>query len=294
MNKHIIFTWIIAYSLCMVTMAFGFSLYLQKKEKTVFAFMMFLLSSLLVSVFILLSPLFDLSCERFLLIKFNIRALYFISGNCFLFSLFKIKISVIKLSFLVVLWLVLINLFAAFICPEIVQFLVFGYVLPIFFSVSYIFGIKLKGKPRPRVYFVGFWRNLGSTFLLSGTVSFITGSLCLILVSLNIVHLGDFIGYYFAVRLICSITPGLVYFFHELKKLSSISFSSNTITEGMNRIGLSPREQEVAAQIINGMKYEEIADTLFISLPTVKKHAYNTYRKAEVSNCRQLIQKIMH
>ncbi|MBN2737677.1 MAG: hypothetical protein JXR70_11900 [Spirochaetales bacterium] len=33
---------------------------------------------------------------------------------------------------------------------------------------------------------------------------------------------------------------------------------------------------------------------LCISLTTVKKHAYNIFRKVDVKNSRQLIQKIMH
>ncbi|HAP56188.1 MAG TPA: hypothetical protein DCQ16_10025, partial [Spirochaetaceae bacterium] len=38
-----------------------------------------------------------------------------------------------------------------------------------------------------------------------------------------------------------------------------------------------------------GLKYEEIAQQLFVSLATIKKHAYNIYRKLDISNARQLI-----
>ena len=59
----------------------------------------------------------------------------------------------------------------------------------------------------------------------------------------------------------------------------------------LKRMKLSPREREVAILLINGSKYEEVCDRLFISLSTVKRHAYNIYQKTDVNNSRQLMQK---
>jgi DNA-binding NarL/FixJ family response regulator len=47
---------------------------------------------------------------------------------------------------------------------------------------------------------------------------------------------------------------------------------------------LSVREREVAEKLCMGLKYEEIAQQLFVSLATIKKHAYNIYRKLDISN----------
>jgi DNA-binding NarL/FixJ family response regulator len=42
-------------------------------------------------------------------------------------------------------------------------------------------------------------------------------------------------------------------------------------------------------KICQGLKYEDIARELFVSLSTVKKHAYNSYRKLGISNNRELM-----
>jgi DNA-binding CsgD family transcriptional regulator len=53
--------------------------------------------------------------------------------------------------------------------------------------------------------------------------------------------------------------------------------------------GLTQRENEVVMKICQGLKYEDIAKELFVSLSTVKKHAYNSYRKLGISNNRELM-----
>jgi len=52
---------------------------------------------------------------------------------------------------------------------------------------------------------------------------------------------------------------------------------------------LTKRENEVALAICEGYKYEEIAQKLFISLSSVKKHSYNIYRKLGINNNRELM-----
>jgi DNA-binding CsgD family transcriptional regulator len=52
---------------------------------------------------------------------------------------------------------------------------------------------------------------------------------------------------------------------------------------------LSKRENEVALEIYNGLKYGEIAEKLFISISSVKKHANSIYKKLEIKNNRELL-----
>ena len=47
---------------------------------------------------------------------------------------------------------------------------------------------------------------------------------------------------------------------------------------------LSPREREVIEALAKGLKYREIADQLFVSTETIKKHARQIYTKLEVRN----------
>lgn len=56
----------------------------------------------------------------------------------------------------------------------------------------------------------------------------------------------------------------------------------------MKKKGLSPREQEVAWLIYRGYSNLEIAEELYISETTVKKHATHIYEKLEVSGRKEL------
>ena len=52
---------------------------------------------------------------------------------------------------------------------------------------------------------------------------------------------------------------------------------------------ISPREQEVIELILQGYSNTKIAETLFISLNTVKKHVRNIYPKFGVNSRYELI-----
>lgn len=55
---------------------------------------------------------------------------------------------------------------------------------------------------------------------------------------------------------------------------------------------LTPREIEILNQLSKGLQYDEIADILFISNGTVRKHIENIYKKLQVNNKVEAIQKI--
>lgn len=55
----------------------------------------------------------------------------------------------------------------------------------------------------------------------------------------------------------------------------------NTAT---NDHGVTQREQEILQLLSRGHTYQEISDQLFISIKTFKKHVYNIYRKLQVNN----------
>jgi DNA-binding NarL/FixJ family response regulator len=55
--------------------------------------------------------------------------------------------------------------------------------------------------------------------------------------------------------------------------------------------GLTSREVDVLKQLSTGLQYQEIADNLFISKGTVRKHIENIYRKLQVNNKVEAIQK---
>ncbi len=47
---------------------------------------------------------------------------------------------------------------------------------------------------------------------------------------------------------------------------------------------ITPREEQILGQLAEGLTYSEIADALFISVKTLKKHIYNIYTKLHVDN----------
>jgi len=58
-----------------------------------------------------------------------------------------------------------------------------------------------------------------------------------------------------------------------------------------DELGISPREVEVIRLIAAGHSNQEIADTLYLSLNTVKKHTSSIFRKLEAERRTQAIEK---
>lgn len=59
-----------------------------------------------------------------------------------------------------------------------------------------------------------------------------------------------------------------------------------------DRAGLTEREREVLALLVSGKRYVDIAELLFISLPTVKTHVRNIYQKTKTATRAELIHTI--
>ena len=51
------------------------------------------------------------------------------------------------------------------------------------------------------------------------------------------------------------------------------------------------REMEVLKLVAQGLRNKEIADKLYLSTDTIKKHLYNTFQKLQVSNRLELVNK---
>lgn len=62
------------------------------------------------------------------------------------------------------------------------------------------------------------------------------------------------------------------------------SLASDLLTEANTIFSLSSTESQIAAMIAAGMKSQEIADQLFISLNTVKTHRRNIRKKLKIQN----------
>jgi DNA-binding CsgD family transcriptional regulator len=73
---------------------------------------------------------------------------------------------------------------------------------------------------------------------------------------------------------------------------------SSIIKENLDRLalecGLTAREKEIAAYIIEGKTRPEIANVLFISEGTVKTHTQNLYKKLNVGSKLELLTKLQN
>ena len=55
---------------------------------------------------------------------------------------------------------------------------------------------------------------------------------------------------------------------------------------------LSKREREVMKLLLEGKKRKEIAEELFVTESTIKKHTASIYKKLEVENRKELLEKV--
>ncbi|MBC7494996.1 MAG: response regulator transcription factor, partial [Flavobacterium sp.] len=62
-------------------------------------------------------------------------------------------------------------------------------------------------------------------------------------------------------------------------------------TSNDQNVNLTPREIEVLNQLSKGLKYKIIAENLFLSEGTIRKHVENIYAKLQVHNKLEAIQK---
>lgn len=76
--------------------------------------------------------------------------------------------------------------------------------------------------------------------------------------------------------------------YDDLQRLSLINNDLSPNEQQFKNYGLTEREQEIATLLHKGMTYKSIAEQLFISLPTVKTHASNIYKKCSVKTRNEL------
>jgi DNA-binding CsgD family transcriptional regulator len=82
-------------------------------------------------------------------------------------------------------------------------------------------------------------------------------------------------------------------FFVMVYQVPSLLYCKNRLRKKQAAVnglpGLTKRENEIVMKMCRGLKYEDIAKELFVSLSTVKKHTYHIYRKLGISNNRELM-----
>jgi len=89
-----------------------------------------------------------------------------------------------------------------------------------------------------------------------------------------------------------SVVSPLLYLYYNINTLISSDPAgqySTSYESLIARYGISKREREIIDQVCEGKSNQEIADTLFISLQTVKDHTHRIYLKMDIKSRVQLI-----
>jgi ligand-binding sensor domain-containing protein/DNA-binding CsgD family transcriptional regulator len=86
----------------------------------------------------------------------------------------------------------------------------------------------------------------------------------------------------------------IVYYWHQsrMKRLTLQLKTEGEMERIVEKYNISPREHEILRLIMKGKSNKEIEDALFISMPTVKTHISNIYKKFAVKNRLELIRLI--
>lgn len=98
------------------------------------------------------------------------------------------------------------------------------------------------------------------------------------------------IGLYFLLLYFIGNLPLVVLLKVFLTKQKTPQQADNSMDAIFSQYKITPREKEIILEICLGKTNKQIAESLFISLQTVKDHTHNIFQKTEVSNRVQLTQ----
>ena len=83
----------------------------------------------------------------------------------------------------------------------------------------------------------------------------------------------------------------------QLKVTKNNGLQENSIEDKIeliaNKHNLTERESDILLQIVNGLKNQQIAEKLFVSINTVKYHTRNIYEKLDVNKRTELASKLL-
>lgn len=80
----------------------------------------------------------------------------------------------------------------------------------------------------------------------------------------------------------------------DLQRLSLFKTGIEAKEQSLINYSLTKREKEIAQLLIKGKTYEQISKELFISMPTVKSHTSNIYKKCQVKTRSELTHLLNH
>jgi DNA-binding CsgD family transcriptional regulator len=271
MNVLILVILILVYSICLVHITLFAGIFIKHKNKIELYYLIVLLNIFLLAIIVMLSFIFSINYVIPVLV--NILFSLYITVPLYSYILFDVDKKYYKnIPILVITEAVIENILLAH------NILGVLYILKIVFFILLTMPIFIIKKECEKNSLEWSMQKITKIII----VIFIPFAILLIPLSPLIFKTSYVSSLFWAVSTLFFQIPGLVYCRQYLLN-RYIEFTKTGL------LSLTKRENEVALEICNGLKYEEIAGKLFVSLSAIKKHTYSIYRKLGIKNNRELL-----
>lgn len=300
--------WISAYTLCLINTLFVLYVWTLQKSRAVFALFLLVLNVFLTTAVPFIAVILNVFSFSAQFLMYILISLFSLSVPLFIFTSMSDKQTTIKIPrWYIVVCIVCILIFSILFIGNVTRRSIYiSFFLPLF-SISSMIGVK-KNKTAQSSEAKMLTKTGIRLFVVASALFAVYGILHLAGLNNDVLPL-----YFFAVFPIAYQIPVFVYniqcvynaarkqaeFLQKIQQSSDIPSSSvRSLLSSppavllCEKLMLSKREAETAVKLYEGKTYNQIADELYVSLSAVKKHAYNIYRKLDITNNRQLMQKI--
>lgn len=287
-----IIVWILAYTLCLINLGLLLYRYKQTKEPGIFKLMILVSNMVLTAVLIMVLLLIHVTARVFELTLGNFLLTFFISVPYFAYEAAGVPVKRWFVTGTFAISAILLNLLLLTGRAPIAFDLIWTPFVP---EMAPLFLPPFAGQSTAgTASSADFRRTLAVVGILVGGLAILLLLFYMLLAHTALGHRSLFVDTYFAFFTIVYQLP-ILWFALRLKGMRPPDGEREGEKElaGLSRLQLTPREREVAAKLYEGLTYGEIAESMYVSLSAVKKHAYNIYRKNQVQNSRQLIRKII-
>lgn len=288
MSHFLFFVMTICMIIGIATLTFTILTYFKIREKFIITVFLFYISLTLPPIYEIISIYFNLSDTNFFINNLNL--FHFISIVLTYLSLFFIiyltnSIVDIKhnklvnsLCLLAVISCLVLSYFSStFVKTDLniyvstyykYSWLDYSQVIPVLYLAS-LFIIRYKLKKELFKSWLG--KRLSLTILIS--IPFLLIDIFKLVSNL----------FFFLPLIYIGISVQILLYLKKVYKIKEIN---------INNLGLTEREKELVQLIIKGQSNTEISENLHISISTVKNHIYNIYKKLNIKNRYELINKV--
>jgi DNA-binding CsgD family transcriptional regulator len=157
------------------------------------------------------------------------------------------------------------------------------YVVMVFLVTTVVFSMILIRKTKPRVNLANrekMDRFFAITFMIVVPLTF----------------LANYLAEYNDITIRIGFTLPMVFILlagnkigDDMQRLSLFKSEKTIKDQNLINYSLTNREKEIVYLLVKGASYKQISEELFVSLPTVKTHVTNIYKKCKINNKIELI-----